>query len=157
MITVKAISLWEPWASLMRCGAKTIETRGWSTSYRGPLLICGAKRWTTDQYDYLHTDAVQFALAGPRWPRVTPAQEMLLGQAAVLVNLIDCRPTYLIGSAIKHGQELFGDYSHGRFGWITSMRTLLTPFPVRGQQGLFDVTVPPEIEADWPDWARGGA
>ena len=41
---VTAISLWEPWASLMATGAKTIETRGWATRHRGPLLICAAKR-----------------------------------------------------------------------------------------------------------------
>jgi hypothetical protein len=41
---IKAVSLWEPWASLMRTGAKTIETRSWFTSYRGPLLICAAKK-----------------------------------------------------------------------------------------------------------------
>lgn len=45
---VKAISLWEPWASLMRSGAKTVETRSWYTSYRGPLLICAAKRKDRD-------------------------------------------------------------------------------------------------------------
>src|SRR3989339_577320 len=40
---MKAISLWQPWASLCAVGAKLYETRSWSTSYRGPLLICAAK------------------------------------------------------------------------------------------------------------------
>ena len=40
---MKAISLWQPWASLMQTGAKQIETRSWSTNYRGPLLICSTK------------------------------------------------------------------------------------------------------------------
>lgn len=26
---MKAVSLWQPWASLIACGAKTIETRSW--------------------------------------------------------------------------------------------------------------------------------
>lgn len=38
----RALSLWQPWASLIAVGAKTIETRGWSTTYRGPLLIHAA-------------------------------------------------------------------------------------------------------------------
>src|SRR5258708_5270609 len=41
---VKALTLWQPWASLIAVGAKTIETRSWSTSYRGPLAIHAAKR-----------------------------------------------------------------------------------------------------------------
>lgn len=41
---VTALSLWQPWASLVALGAKTIETRSWSTKYRGPLLIHAARR-----------------------------------------------------------------------------------------------------------------
>ena len=41
---MKAISLWNPWAALIRCGAKTIETRSWSTQYRGQLAIHAAKK-----------------------------------------------------------------------------------------------------------------
>lgn len=31
---MKAISLWQPWASLMAVGAKRYETRSWGTLYR---------------------------------------------------------------------------------------------------------------------------
>lgn len=41
---MKALSLHQPWASLVALGVKTIETRSWSTSYRGPLAIHAAKR-----------------------------------------------------------------------------------------------------------------
>ncbi len=41
---MKAISLHQPWASLVATGVKTIETRSWSTKYRGPLAIHAAKR-----------------------------------------------------------------------------------------------------------------
>nr|WP_254625658.1 hypothetical protein [Nostoc sp. TCL240-02] len=41
---MKAISLWQPHASLVPLGLKRHETRSWGTSYRGPLLICSAKR-----------------------------------------------------------------------------------------------------------------
>jgi hypothetical protein len=40
---MKALSLWQPWASAIAVGAKRIETRHWQTSYRGPLLIHAAK------------------------------------------------------------------------------------------------------------------
>lgn len=36
---IPVLSLWQPWASLMALGIKSIETRSWSTSYRGRLAI----------------------------------------------------------------------------------------------------------------------
>lgn len=36
---MKALSLKQPWASMVANGTKTIETRTWRTSYRGPLAI----------------------------------------------------------------------------------------------------------------------
>jgi len=36
---MKAISLYQPYASLIASGKKTIETRRWFTRYRGDLLI----------------------------------------------------------------------------------------------------------------------
>lgn len=40
---MKAISIKEPWASMILAGKKTIETRKWSTKYRGKLLLCASK------------------------------------------------------------------------------------------------------------------
>lgn len=40
---IKGLSLWQPWASLIALKVKTIETRGWSTNYRGTLAIHAAK------------------------------------------------------------------------------------------------------------------
>lgn len=41
---MKAITLWQPWASLVACGAKKFETRSWATSYRGEIAIHAAAR-----------------------------------------------------------------------------------------------------------------
>lgn len=41
---MRALTLWQPWASLIALGAKTIETRSWSTKYRGPIAIHAAAR-----------------------------------------------------------------------------------------------------------------
>lgn len=42
--TWKAISLKQPWANLIANGEKTIETRKWTTNYRGDLVICSSKK-----------------------------------------------------------------------------------------------------------------
>jgi hypothetical protein len=39
---MKAITLTQPWATLVAIGEKQIETRSWSTLYRGPLAIHAA-------------------------------------------------------------------------------------------------------------------
>lgn len=46
---MKALTLWQPWATLVALGVKTIETRSWSTSYRGPLAIHAATRPISDR------------------------------------------------------------------------------------------------------------
>lgn len=43
-MAVKALTLHQPWASLVAVGAKTIETCSWPTSYRGRLLIHAGKQ-----------------------------------------------------------------------------------------------------------------
>lgn len=41
---IKAISVQQPYASMIADGEKTIETRRWTTRYRGELLIVSSKR-----------------------------------------------------------------------------------------------------------------
>ena len=40
----KAISLKQPWANLVASGKKSIETRKWTTFYRGDLVICSSQK-----------------------------------------------------------------------------------------------------------------
>lgn len=42
---MKAITILQPWASLIAIGAKRFETRSWPTSYRGPIAIHAGKSW----------------------------------------------------------------------------------------------------------------
>ncbi len=39
---MKALTIWQPWASLIACGVKKYETRSWPTKYRGPIAIHSA-------------------------------------------------------------------------------------------------------------------
>lgn len=63
---MKAISVRQPWASMIADGEKTIETRTWSTNYRGDLLIVSSRKP---------------AIAG-----------LPTGQGLCIVRLFDCRP-----------------------------------------------------------------
>lgn len=40
---MKALSIKEPWGSLILAGKKNVETRTWKTNYRGKILLCASK------------------------------------------------------------------------------------------------------------------
>ncbi len=41
---MKALSVRNPWATLIADGEKTIECRTWRTNYRGDIIICSSLR-----------------------------------------------------------------------------------------------------------------
>ena len=41
-MVVKALSLQQPYANQVASGKKTLETRTWTTKYRGDILICAS-------------------------------------------------------------------------------------------------------------------
>jgi len=52
---LKAITILQPWASLIACGAKQIETRSWATKYRGQLAIHAGKQKSGSKGDLQYT------------------------------------------------------------------------------------------------------
>jgi hypothetical protein len=156
---MKAISLWQPWASAMAVGAKTIETRHWSTNHRGPLAIHAAKRLNKTELIYLNcTSAWQgvFATMQSANPVNKPLWELLPFGAIVAVgDLTDCRPTESFSNGELDAERFsgtdatfihpwterqMGNYALGRFGWVfENLVALPEPIPYIGRQGFFDV------------------
>lgn len=148
---MKAISLWEPWASLIRTGAKTIETRSWSTHYRGELLICAAKGGLPrcEVQDYLSLRGFQdglFPLLGQNALPVEAGRQqvtvdhLLFGKAVAIVELVDCRPTVDLSDDEIGNDRPFGDFTPGRFAWFLKMvRNDFKPFHITGSQGFFEI------------------
>ena len=64
---MRAISLWQPWATAIAVGVKQIETRHWKTDYRGPIAIHAAKRWTRDEREF-----AEIEVANGRLPKRIP-------------------------------------------------------------------------------------
>lgn len=128
---MRAISLWQPWASAIALGHKHIETRGWSTKYRGPLVIHAAKRWTKDQRDFASTE---FTLG--RLPRALP-----LGAYVAVADLVDVQETGTLKLTVDAIERLYGNYEPGRFGWVLeNIRPLHEPVPAVGKQGFWTPT-----------------
>lgn len=134
---MKAISLWQPWASAIALGLKTIETRSWSTKYRGELAIHAANRWAGDQREFARIEH----MVG-RLPARVP-----LGAIVAVATLSEVRSTYDLRVEVGPIERIYGDYRDGRYGWVlTDIRPLREPIPYRGAQGFFNV--PDEVLSD---------
>lgn len=93
-ISIKAFSLWEPWASAMMLGLKKNETRSYFIKHRGPLVICAAKSseglygMNPDLHKYFAESGLGTTVS---WP---------LGCALGIVDVVDCIGTDYIRSKL---------------------------------------------------------
>ena len=136
-IDLKALSLWQPWASLWCSKRKVHETRHWRCSHRGWLLVHAAKRFETG-FDL--DDPLRLILDdefGERWTKELPT-----GALIGLVRVIDCLPTQTLSgdTAANDDDRECGDFAPGRFAWKRDeFRVFDQPIPYRGRQGIFNV------------------
>jgi hypothetical protein len=135
---MKGVTLWEPSASLMDFGLKKIETRSWKTFYRGPLLIHAAVKKVERGYA-----PMLLRRAGVKPPPDWPMHSYFpYGCVLAIVDLVDCVETERLSPGTP--ERFFGDYSPGRFGWVTAnLRRIRPVIPWKGAQGLWDV--PPQL------------
>lgn len=159
---IPALTLWQPWATLVAIGAKRIETRDWQTSYRGPIAIHAAKRDLT-QEDHVWMNTAHEA----RMPLIEfgymPAGRLLpLGGIVAVAKLtriarVHYQTTIGADSGIvtDTGQRfrvpaaefVLGDLSPGRYGWkLDDVMMLDTPIAASGAQTLWRWTVDPDID-----------
>lgn len=135
---MKAVSLWQFWASAVALGEKRYETRGWATPYRGDLLIHAAKRkMTKDDHEWFeYVDGPEiFGRHG------VTIDNLPYGAGLCVVNLVAChRVDESFRNPMRIQECFLGDFSDGRFAWeFRDLRPLREPLPLRGQQGLWNV------------------
>lgn len=136
---IKCISLWEPWATAMDLDLKLNETRSFTLGYRGPLAIHHARKKFVAA-DYSPDFVLNLARDGV-------LGNIAYGVVRSIVDWYDSQPTRRIREKISDRERFYGNYEDKRFAWLTRNRiSLPKPYAVRGQQGLFDWEVPPELE-----------
>lgn len=142
---MKALSLWQPWASLVACGAKTVETRHWPApaSIVGERIAVHAAKRSSELHmlrapDFdraLHERADRVRMVDGRLP---------LGFIVATAVVSDCvRMDSALIDRVRDEQpdELaFGHWEVGRFAWRLAAVQVVEPVAYRGSQGLFDVT-----------------
>ena len=106
---MKAISIKQPWATLIAAGVKTREIRQWPTDHRGPLLVVSSRRPVIDGHRH--------------------------GAALCVVEVVGCRPMTRVDVPFA----CLPDLIPGHFAWELGAVKLIEPFAVLGQLRLFDV------------------
>lgn len=135
---MKALTLTQPWATLVVAGAKRFETRSWRTEYRGPLLITSSKAFPADCRALCLQPAFAKALQSYNLPR---------GCALGVVELIDCKKIKAdlracgLADVLKGDELLFGDYTPGRWAWEFAHPILFDSFPIRGRLGIWEPAI----------------
>jgi hypothetical protein len=133
---VKALPLWQPWASLVAVGAKRIETRHWRApaSLMGQRIAIHATKRTSELWLCEEEPFSEYVVA----------DELPLGAVIATVVLDRCREMTAesiatLERANPH-EAAFGLYEVGRFAWVLrDVERLAVPVPFRGSQGIFDV------------------
>ena len=148
---VKALTLWQPWASLVAMGHKQVETRCWPTRYRGllaihaaaklPLKWLGASRHKVEFRDEL---ADCFNVRRDRDDRyglhVDDAIRALpYGAVLCIVNLVSILETGEVYDDLPTREHIFGNYEDGRYAWFLEMvERFETPIPAKGNRMLWN-------------------
>lgn len=113
---IRALTVWQPWATLIALGVKPYETRHWATPWRGVTVIHAAAKRDADIVTDCLRPEVREVLKAHGYQRLG---DLPFGAAVCACVLTDCIPT----EKIPARERVFGDFSPGRYGWkLTEIR-----------------------------------
>ena len=156
-----AITIKQPWATLIALGEKRFETRSWQTKYRGQIAIHAGKQIDIEA---CHDRDIASAL---NKHGIVIIDDLPTGVVLAKVDLVNCwHIVYHPGTdvdkakSIPIGGELdvpkhhpdfhryivptekeisFGDWTPGRYAWeLTNIQVLDEPIPTKGQLSLWE-------------------
>lgn len=136
---MKALTLWQPYASLLITDVKKYETRSWQTKYRGPIAIHAAKQPIKQVAKLLPEDvrrAINAIVKKNRDKKITFPLSMIVGTA----DLVEC---HLIDEdfleTLSEDEMMMGDFTIGRYAWEFKNKSTAMQVPdIIGGQGLWN-------------------
>lgn len=135
---MKALTIWQPWASAIPAGLKLYETRCWKTNYRGPVAIHASKTQPKAVFEQGRHLVAQLLST----PYMRNFDAIPQGCIVAFATLVDCIPTEDIRKEL-YGQEImWGDYSDGRYAWRLQNIEAIVPYPYTGGQRLWNASFP---------------
>lgn len=152
---MKAITIHQPWATLIALGEKHFETRSWATKYRGPIAIHASKADPSKQMSALDEHVYKRIWHNIiKLPGVFCPSDLPTGAVVAIANLTECyeiKRDVLGGLVILDAPNrkthfnttdkefYFGDYTSGRYAWeLDDLQVLSKPIPAKGQQRIWN-------------------
>ncbi len=122
---IKALTIWQPYASLIAAGLKQYETRSWSTRYRGLLAIHAAKRWIGEECGFTDTLTERYRYMIDQSHNIEPKLE------AMLLSVINCQRAYAKALIVDYKKlnemQLAGDVLGGHLTLMEAFETDVDP------------------------------
>lgn len=134
---MKALTIIEPWATLLMMGKKRYETRDWQIGYRGLLAIHSGKKVLTERdYNLGVVDCMENS-------EITP--EILEKNRGKIIAVGFLQVIYLMTedfiNAQSETEKDLGYWQVGKYAWyINDIKLLHQPIPARGMPGLWNVS-----------------
>lgn len=131
---MKAISIKQPWATLIAQGHKRIETRTWQTAYRGDILICASAK----PADFLRMRPRTIHPEKGVWCDDTSDGEcsgfFQFGKALCIAELYHIEPM-----TDDHELDALCEVYPGAYAWHLRNIRIIKPFEVKGQLNIFEI------------------
>lgn len=148
---IRALTISQPWASLIACGEKWIENRGWAvhSSYYGPIAIHagkGLQYLTRKEIVNYQTSAI---IATARLATCIPLQEIQHTAARWPDVKVDCVVSGKVSAErvaslpLTYGQLAAHRFAEGPFCWVLQDIQAIEPIPYRGAQGFWYADIEP--------------
>lgn len=136
---MRAITLYQPWATLIAIGAKKYETRSFSIFYRGKLAIHAGKFKSRDHAKLLYSEPFKSILRAAEYTNFDALPFGCVIAIAEVTHVFDSSELKKRLLELGETQELaFGNYQPDRYCWWLQNVVQITPVPTQGKQGLWN-------------------
>lgn len=125
---MKALTISQPYASLIASGEKFVENRRWSTNYRGPLAIHAGKG--TQYLD-------KSELASYPTGAIIAVCRMVACVSLEQVRIEGPVDVPLAGTSTTWKDIYEHEHTEGPFCWILDRIVRVSEYPIKGAQGLW--------------------
>lgn len=137
---MKAITIKQPWATLIAIGEKKFETRSWQTHYRGQIAIHAGKSIDKEAFNKFSHILNKYG--------ITKIEDLPVGSIVAKAEIVECHRVFSdygnkaimeTGIKIDGDEYLFGNYEEKRYGWeLNNVVELDEPIEVKGKLSLWE-------------------
>lgn len=142
---MKAITIKQPFATLLALGYKQYETRSWQTKYRGKLAIHAGK--SVDRQACARQEIAQILQAAgyESWRDLPTGAVIAVGE----LKNCSCVRAQDVTKAVATTESAqitglayqFGDFTVGRYAWeVTDIEPFAQPVPCSGRLSIWEWT-----------------